>query len=444
MLFPCLTTIVWANLSSGSQQSNNILSFIFASNSIYRKGEQVRAKHTMISTIFDASDDVKLDEAMPTMKYIKRKIALPVQQESIISQVTAHLYRELAEIEKGVLTIEPSLSHCKLFFGQPKLLNEGVTGRQKLFLGISKGTLEVEKQEDIFCVDKDVDTSKALRFSITIFGEERKGQRHQGAKHVVNDFREPDEFSEMREEAINQELKKIGIDYEDLFKDEFIGTPPLRTYRTFIRPRQKKLKKVKKEPIERAAARTAHQIAFLMRHHQATQADFFRNNDIVVDDAQKERMKVHPIKIILDNLRSAYNVGSIFRTSETAGVEEVLTCGITPSSSHPKITKTACSATQNVKSRHFMNTKEAVVNLQAEGYKVYAMETTAHSNLYTNVNFPHKTALVLGNEVTGVDISVLNICDSLIEIPTFGMKNSLNVASACPIVVYEVIRQWSI
>mmetsp|Transcript_20863 Transcript_20863/g.31479 ORF Transcript_20863/g.31479 Transcript_20863/m.31479 type:complete len:91 (+) Transcript_20863:786-1058(+) len=89
-----------------------------------------------------------------------------------------------------------------------------------------------------------------------------------------------------------------------------------------------------------------------------------------------------------------------------------------------------------------MNTKEAIQKLKDEGFTIYAMETTADSKTYTDVVFPEKAALVLGNEVTGVDISVIQMCDQLIEIPTFGLKNSLNVASACPIVVYELIRQW--
>ena len=72
------------------------------------------------------------------------------------------------------------------------------------------------------------------------------------------------------------------------------------------------------------------------------------------------------------------------------------------------------------------------------------METTSISLPYTNVTFPKQTALVLGNEVTGVDTSVMEVCDTLIEIPTYGMKNSLNVASAAPVVIFEVLRQWDV
>ena len=95
-------------------------------------------------------------------------------------------------------------------------------------------------------------------------------------------------------------------------------------------------------------------------------------------------------------------------------------------------------------SRHFATTLEAVRQLKEEGYAVYAMETTSKSQCYTHVDWAHtrKIALVLGNEVIGVDTCVLEECAAIVEIPTFGQKNSLNVASAAPVVVFEVLRQW--
>ncbi|EKU23059.1 trna rrna methyltransferase [Nannochloropsis gaditana CCMP526] len=152
---------------------------------------------------------------------------------------------------------------------------------------------------------------------------------------------------------------------------------------------------------------------------------------------------MHPLVLILDNVRSAYNVGSLFRTAETALLQELITCGFTPHPPHEKLKKTACRSLENVPSRHFSTTLDAVRTMKEEGFVVFAMETTSRSQCYTHVAFPEKAALVLGNEVIGVDTAVLEECDGgIIEIPTFGQKNSLNVASAAPVVVFEVLRQW--
>jgi len=120
----------------------------------------------------------------------------------------------------------------------------------------------------------------------------------------------------------------------------------------------------------------------------------------------------------------------MFRTAETAGVEELITCGITAHPPHPKLRKTAFSSIDEVPSRHFEDTLTAVTELRARGYKIIAMETTARSEVYTKVSYPEKVALVLGNEVTGVDTRIMDSADLIVEIPTFGVKNSLNVASA--------------
>ena len=97
-----------------------------------------------------------------------------------------------------------------------------------------------------------------------------------------------------------------------------------------------------------------------------------------------------------------------------------------------------------VPTRYYDSTMAAVEALRSDGYRVYAMETTERSASYVDIQYPHRTALVLGNEVTGVDTAVLEQCDGIVEIPTFGLKNSLNVAAAAPIVVFEVLRQWGL
>lgn len=115
-----------------------------------------------------------------------------------------------------------------------------------------------------------------------------------------------------------------------------------------------------------------------------------------------------------------------------------------PKTTQHQNTNTACRSLENVPSRHFATTLEAVRTLKKEGYAVYAMETTSKSQCYTHVEWAQnqKVALVLGNEVIGVDTCVLDECAAIVEIPTFGQKNSLNVASAAPVVVFEILRQW--
>ncbi|CAN0072801.1 unnamed protein product, partial [Ectocarpus fasciculatus] len=219
----------------------------------------------------------------------------------------------------------------------------------------------------------------------------------------------------------------------------------------------------------------------------------------------------HPVALVCDNVRSAYNVGSIFsRSADTARVAEVITCGFTP---HPgghgedKVRKTGFGSVDAVAHRHFEDPSEAVRSLKAAGAFVCALETTDNASSLFDVRFPLPpfpkgkaqpknasvvdagaagggdvrtaaedseseagapqtdgaaaerldggsaggvdleeggvVALVLGNEVTGVDERVLGLCDLVVEVPVFGLKNSLNVASAGTVVLYEVLRQWS-
>jgi 23S rRNA (guanosine2251-2'-O)-methyltransferase len=136
------------------------------------------------------------------------------------------------------------------------------------------------------------------------------------------------------------------------------------------------------------------------------------------------------------------NVGSIFRTAETAGTALVVTCGITCHPPHPKLMKTALSSVESVPTRHFESVMEAIEWLRADGWSIVVMETTERSEEYSSTAYPPKTALVVGNEVSGVDVRLIALADKVVQIPTYGVKNSLNVASALPIVLFEVLRQW--
>lgn len=156
-----------------------------------------------------------------------------------------------------------------------------------------------------------------------------------------------------------------------------------------------------------------------------------------------------PLILVLDNLRSANNVGSLFRTADAVGCSMIITVGITP---HPngngaeKLQKTAMGAEVTVPSQHFSSLKAALEYLTNElpQYQILGVETTEKSIAYTDFWFADAVALVLGNEVTGVDATFLPKFNGIVEIPMFGTKNSLNVAVCAPIILYEIHRQWKI
>jgi hypothetical protein len=308
--------------------------------------------------------------------------------------------------------------------------------------------------------------------------------------------------------------------------DPRYGRPALRAYRSFVYPKkeQKQLSSTSSSTsssssdgdgdgdtlqMEAAAKRTAYQIDFLVKRQTSRRTEAVRNHDAGAtnaDGSPTTRFKF-PITVVLDNLRGSFNVGSIFRTAEACGVSEIFTCGITP---HPfgsgaeKVAKSALGADELVPTRHFGTTLEAlralrerrddpeVGTLEQPPPFVVALETTSASQLYTSVDYrPYYNkgdnrnngdgdgdddsssrrsrsrgiALILGNEVTGVDVELLApllrdeesegnsncststtsgeaLIDAIVELPTHGQKNSLNVAAVAPVILYEILRQW--
>ena len=153
--------------------------------------------------------------------------------------------------------------------------------------------------------------------------------------------------------------------------------------------------------------------------------------------------KRHPVVLVLDNIRSLYNVGSIFRTADAALVSEIILCGYTPAPPRIEIEKTALGAVDTVPWRYEQHATNAVRELQQNGWKVLAVEITDSSRSYDSLagnDFP--IALVLGNELVGIDSEVLSVCDGAIEIPMYGVKHSLNVSVAAGIAVFEAVRAW--
>ena len=167
-----------------------------------------------------------------------------------------------------------------------------------------------------------------------------------------------------------------------------------------------------------------------------------RNHDIHMTPAEYKCLPKHPLHLILDNLRSAFNVGSIFRTADTARIAGIATCGYTAHPPHAKLAKTALGTLDYIPAEHFDSALEAVQSFQRRNIPVWALETTSHSRPYTSVTYPRPVAIVLGNEALGVSREVLEKSDERIEIPVYGYKNSLNVASACAVVAFEILRQW--
>ncbi len=159
-------------------------------------------------------------------------------------------------------------------------------------------------------------------------------------------------------------------------------------------------------------------------------------------EAYKQVEKL-PLVVLLDNIRSCNNIGSVFRTSDALLIEKVILCGITATPPNAEIHKTALDAEKTVAWLYFEKTGDAVLELQKNGYKVYALEQVENS-----ISLPEfqpasseKIAIILGNEVKGVQQSVVNLCNGSIEIPQFGTKHSFNVSVSAGIVLWDIFQK---
>ena len=152
-----------------------------------------------------------------------------------------------------------------------------------------------------------------------------------------------------------------------------------------------------------------------------------------------------PVIAILENIRSAYNVGSVFRTADAFLIESLFITGYTAQPPHKEIKKTALGAEESVDWKYFQTTKEAIDFLRALDYKIYAVEQVDNSLSLVNLaNLSvEKVAFIFGNEVSGVDEEIISLCDGCIEIPQFGMKHSLNISVAAGIVLWEAVKNSS-
>lgn len=313
----------------------------------------------------------------------------------------------------------------------------------------------------------------------------------------------------LRRDLLHKSLLTLGMDFNTLEQavdqslidptttssssggyDHRYGRSALRTVATFLYPKPGGPSAAyDRVQLQAAATRTARQVQFLVKRHEAHHTEWVRQHDDVntitnsincTESSQRSSgASLFPLILLLDNVRSAANVGSLFRTADAAGCAGVITVGITP---HPggngahKLQKSALGAECTVPSVHFGTMAAALealrkndtrdnattcssasvsivpsfmhrhLSIVANDYQLVGMETTKQSIAYTDFEYDSNkgVVLVLGNEVTGVEASVLQQLDAIVEIPMYGTKNSLNVAACAPIVLYEILRQWNV
>ncbi|MBP5630052.1 MAG: RNA methyltransferase [Bacteroidaceae bacterium] len=159
--------------------------------------------------------------------------------------------------------------------------------------------------------------------------------------------------------------------------------------------------------------------------------------------AEYKASEKQPIVVVLDHVRSLYNVGSVFRSSDAFCIEGVVLCGITARPPHPEIHKTALGAEESVEWKYFERTEEALSWLKQQGYTVLAIEQCEGSTMLQDFQRQpgEKYAVVLGNEVKGVQQQVVDLCDGCIEIPQYGTKHSLNVSVAAGIILWHLSKK---
>lgn len=158
---------------------------------------------------------------------------------------------------------------------------------------------------------------------------------------------------------------------------------------------------------------------------------------------QAQKVQRSPISLMIHNVRSLYNVGSIFRTCDAALVSQLTLCGYTPHPPRKEIEKTALGAVETVPWNYEKDIFKAINNYKELNFKVFALEITDKKRSYDSLNpidFP--LCILAGNEITGLDNEILNSCDDAIEIPMLGVKHSLNVSVAVGIALFEALRKF--
>ena len=180
-------------------------------------------------------------------------------------------------------------------------------------------------------------------------------------------------------------------------------------------------------PIEREHCRT-----------NITDEDFV----VTTDDAPDTAVSTMPVCVLVDNVRSAFNVGGLFRSGECLGIEHVHLCGYTATPDNEKVSRSALGAEQLVPWTHHNTARAALESIEPEGRSLVALETAEDCARPHETEFSFPCAVIVGNERFGLGRDVLNAADHVVRIPTYGRKNSLNVVSAFTVCGYEIRRQW--
>lgn len=172
-----------------------------------------------------------------------------------------------------------------------------------------------------------------------------------------------------------------------------------------------------------------------------------KDDDFIIfnkDDKRPEKKTTTiPLTIVLDNIRSSFNVGSIFRSSEAFNIEKIILTGYSPDPANPKTQKTTLGSHDFIQWQTYANCLDLIAKLKQENYYLIAAETTNHAKeLSEPFNFQKKTAFVFGNERFGMDPQIINACNETRKIPLQGIKNSLNVANCASIFIYEFAKQY--
>ena len=160
-------------------------------------------------------------------------------------------------------------------------------------------------------------------------------------------------------------------------------------------------------------------------------------------DTFKQQDKI-AVSVILDNIRSAHNVGSIFRTCDGFAIEHIYLCGITARPPHKEINKTAIGATMSVDWSYNENITKVISDLKLRGYKILGMEQTNNTVSLQDLNIDpaQKYVIILGNEVEGVSDEAIALLDQAVEIPQFGTKHSLNISVSCGVVLWDLFKKF--
>lgn len=247
--------------------------------------------------------------------------------------------------------------------------------------------------------------------------------------------------SEARRERLDAALEELGVNVTHLLQDaKYRGSAALRTYTSFVLPKSQGALAVAESPTR--AAVVANNIYFHLQELQAHHTEWLRNHDKSLEEISPNQRQ--PLYIVLDNVRSAANVGNILRACEACCIKRVCLCGsMTPAPPNKELLKTAVGSAEYVPYTTHSSTLACVQELKKQGITVFAVETTSRSIPMWQCDMPQPLALVFGNELVGIHPDVMTECDAIVCIPTHGIKNSINVATCVSVIMWEALRQWN-